>query len=174
MRNRLIYPLMLSCRVAPATAQVSIGIGLPNVSIGINLQTCPQLVTVPGYPVHYAPQLLSNCFFHDGLYWNQRRYTGHRYPRVEQQEELQARNYGYRPQDALLREHDDARRAQSAQTPQKGRDNGQRAPEARHQETGPQGKDAPLQSQRGQEPGQGEHGGKGDDHGPGRNRTAPA
>jgi hypothetical protein len=99
----------------------------------------------------------------------QRGYSGDRYPRVEKQEELQARNYGYRPQDPVLREHYDARRAQSAQPPQKGRDNGQRAPETRHQETGPQGKGATQPSRRGQEPGQKEDGGKGEDHGRGRN-----
>src|SRR5512137_844108 len=69
MRNKLIFLLMLSSLAAPATAQVSIGIGLPNVSIGINLQTYPQLVPVPGYPVYYAPQLRSNYFFYDGMYW---------------------------------------------------------------------------------------------------------
>lgn len=67
-RNKLIFLLMLSWLAAPATAQVSIGIGLPNVSIGINLQTYPQLVPVPGYPVYYAPQLRSNYFFCDGVY----------------------------------------------------------------------------------------------------------
>jgi hypothetical protein len=69
MRNKLILLLMLFGLVAPAAAQVSIGIGLPNVSIGINLQTYPQLVPVPGYPVYYAPQLRSNYFFYDGMYW---------------------------------------------------------------------------------------------------------
>jgi len=256
MRNKLICLLMLSCLVDPATAQVNIGIGLPNVSIGINLQTYPRLVPVPGYPVYYAPQLQSNYFFYDGLYWiyqddrwyasgwcngpwrivapevvpvyvlripvryyrrprayfrgwqpdapphwgqhwgneweqrhsnrwdrwgrrsapppaplpvYQRQHTGDRYPRVEQQDELPARNFGYRPQDPVLREHYDARRAQSAQPPQKGRESGQRVPEARHKETGPQGKGAPQQSQRGQEPGQKEDGAKGEDHGRGRN-----
>jgi hypothetical protein len=56
---------------APATAQVSVGIGInvPGVSIGINLPAYPQLVPVPGYPVYYAPQLESNYFFYDGMYW---------------------------------------------------------------------------------------------------------
>jgi len=44
MRNKLILLLMLFGLVAPATAQVSIGIGLPKVSIGINLPSYPQLV----------------------------------------------------------------------------------------------------------------------------------
>ncbi len=61
--------LMLLCSVAPATAQVSVGIGLPNVSIGINLPLFPELAPVPGYPVYYAPRLDSNYFFYDGMYW---------------------------------------------------------------------------------------------------------
>jgi hypothetical protein len=60
---------MLLCPVAPATAQVSIGIGFPNVSIGINLPLFPDLVQVPDYPVYYAPRLDANYFFYDGMYW---------------------------------------------------------------------------------------------------------
>ncbi len=52
-----------------ATAQVSIGIGLPSVRIGINVPLFPNLVPVPGYPVYYDPRLDSNLFFYDGLYW---------------------------------------------------------------------------------------------------------
>ena len=48
---------------------MSIGIGLPNVSIGINLPLFPELVPVPGYPVYYAPRLDANYFFYDGMYW---------------------------------------------------------------------------------------------------------
>ena len=265
MRNKLILLLMLFGLVAPARAQVSIGIGLPNVSIGINLPSYPQLVPVPGYPVYYAPQVRSNYFFYDGAYWiyqddrwyasawyngpwgivapevvpvyvlripvryyrrpppyfrgwqpdapprwdkhwgkdwersrggwdrwdrssapppaplpvYQRRYTGDRYPRLEQQQELQDQNYAYRPRDPVLREYQDARRSQSGQALPRSRDNGQRppmnqppphtqgspsqqrgqqpqqrAPEPRYQEKGPQGKGAPHESQRGQ--GQGE------------------
>ena len=55
--------------IASAAAQVSVGIGMPGVSIGINLPAYPQLVRVPGYPVYYAPQMNSNYFFYDGLYW---------------------------------------------------------------------------------------------------------
>ena len=58
-----LYPLSYSA------AQVSIGIGFPNVSIGINLPLYPELVVVPDYPVYYAPQLAANFFFYDGLYW---------------------------------------------------------------------------------------------------------
>lgn len=52
-----------------ASAQLSIGISMPGVSFGINLREYPQLVRVPNYPVYYAPQLDSNFFFYDGLYW---------------------------------------------------------------------------------------------------------
>ena len=62
---------MLVCSVTLAAADVSIGIGigLPNVSIGINLPLYPELVPVPGYPVYYAPRVNGNYFFYDGMYW---------------------------------------------------------------------------------------------------------
>ncbi|HEX5126087.1 MAG TPA: hypothetical protein VFW00_05035 [Rhodocyclaceae bacterium] len=69
MRNKLILIWMLLLPLASATAQVSIGIGLPHVSIGINLPMYPDLVAVPGYPVYYAPGVNSNYFFYDGAYW---------------------------------------------------------------------------------------------------------
>ena len=69
MRNVLIVLCMLLCSVTSAVAQVSVGIGLPGVSIGINLPVYPELVPVPGYPVYYAPQVNSNYFFYDGMYW---------------------------------------------------------------------------------------------------------
>ena len=53
---------MLVGTCAPAAAQ-------PRLNIGINLQAFPDLVPVPDYPVYYAPQLDSNYFFYDGLYW---------------------------------------------------------------------------------------------------------
>jgi hypothetical protein len=46
----------------PAAAQAQ-------VSISITVDTYPTLVQVPGYPVYYDPQLNSNYFFYDGLYW---------------------------------------------------------------------------------------------------------
>jgi len=61
--------VLLCCSVTPAKAQVSIGIGLPHVSIGINVPLFPELVPVPGYPVYYAPRLAANYFFYDGMYW---------------------------------------------------------------------------------------------------------
>jgi len=69
MRYVLIVLWMLFGPVTSAVAQVSIGIGLPGVNIGINLQSYPQLVQVPGYPVYYASRLDSNFFFYDGAYW---------------------------------------------------------------------------------------------------------
>ena len=69
MRHTIAVLLMLLGSMGSATAQVSIGIGLPNVSIGINLPVYPNLVQVPNYPVYYAPGLNSNYFFYDGMYW---------------------------------------------------------------------------------------------------------
>lgn len=69
LRHLVIVLGMLAYSAAPAAAQVSIGIGLQNVSIGINLPVYPRLVRVPGYPVYYAPNLHANYFFYDGLYW---------------------------------------------------------------------------------------------------------
>jgi len=64
-----LIALLLLCSVSAAEAQISIGIGLPNVSIGINLPLYPELVRVPGYPVYYAPRMDANYFFYDGMYW---------------------------------------------------------------------------------------------------------
>jgi hypothetical protein len=60
MRNGLFVVLMWLSMVIPAAAQVS---------IGINIQAYPELDRVPGYPVYYAPQMNSNYFFYDGMYW---------------------------------------------------------------------------------------------------------
>jgi hypothetical protein len=69
LRNGLMALGLVIGSVTSATAQVSVGVWLPGVSIGINLPVYPQLVAVPGYPVYYAPQLNSNYFFYDGMYW---------------------------------------------------------------------------------------------------------
>ena len=55
MRHLLVGLCILCCSVT-SLAQVSIGIGFPGVSIGINLPFYPELVPVPGYPVYYAPR----------------------------------------------------------------------------------------------------------------------
>jgi hypothetical protein len=70
-KMRYVVPLLgaLFLSATPAIAQVSIGIGLPGLSIGINLPVYPRLVQIPGYPVYYAPQVGSNFFFYDGMYW---------------------------------------------------------------------------------------------------------
>jgi len=69
MRKSMILLWTVLCSITSVAAQVSVGIALPGVSIGINLPTYPQLVPVPGYPVYYAPQVNSNYFFYDGMYW---------------------------------------------------------------------------------------------------------
>jgi hypothetical protein len=69
MRSKLVLAVLLLATVSAAGAQVSVGINVPGVRIGINIPSYPQLVPVPGYPVYYAPQLDSNYFFYDGLYW---------------------------------------------------------------------------------------------------------
>ena len=69
MRNLLIVLSMLLCSITSAAAQVSVDVGRPDVNIGINVPVYPELVPVPGYPVYYAPQLNSNYFFYDGMYW---------------------------------------------------------------------------------------------------------
>jgi hypothetical protein len=69
MRKGLIVLWMLLCSTVPATAQVSVGIGLPHANIQINLPLFPELVPIRGYPVYYAPRLDVNYFFYDGMYW---------------------------------------------------------------------------------------------------------
>ncbi len=69
VRCGIVVLLLACCSVTPVSASVSIGIGLPNVSIGINLPVFPELVPMSGYPVYYAPRLDANYFFYDGLYW---------------------------------------------------------------------------------------------------------
>ncbi|HCC53684.1 MAG TPA: hypothetical protein DEQ20_01960 [Desulfobulbaceae bacterium] len=71
IRYGFIVLSMLLCLATSAVAEVriGIGIGLPNMSIGINLPLYPQLVPVSGYPVYYAPRLNANYFFYDGMYW---------------------------------------------------------------------------------------------------------
>lgn len=69
MRYQLMVPLVLVGSVAPLPAQVSIGIRIPGLSIGINQPVYPRLIQVPGQPVYYAPGSDLNYFFYDGMYW---------------------------------------------------------------------------------------------------------
>ncbi len=69
MRKILMALSILVCSALPAYAQVSLGIFVPGVSIGINLPVYPALAPVPGYPVYYAPGVNLNYFFYDGLFW---------------------------------------------------------------------------------------------------------
>ena len=69
MRYVLVVLAMLFGGVSSANAQVSIAIGYPGVSIGINVPVYPEFVPVPGYPVYYAPRMHANYFFYDGVYW---------------------------------------------------------------------------------------------------------
>lgn len=71
MRNLYLAAVLLLSPISSSLAEVnvSIGINLPGARIGINVPTYPRLVQVPGYPVYYGPQLNSNYFFYDGLYW---------------------------------------------------------------------------------------------------------
>ncbi|CAD5365899.1 conserved exported hypothetical protein [Rubrivivax sp. A210] len=70
MRALILSLALAAGLMVPATAQqLSLSFAIPGVSIGINVPRYPELVRVPGYPVYYAPQLRSNYFFYDGLYW---------------------------------------------------------------------------------------------------------
>jgi hypothetical protein len=60
---------LLLVAAGTAAAQGALQFTVPGVSIGINVPAYPQLVPVPGYPVYYAPELDTNFFFYDGLYW---------------------------------------------------------------------------------------------------------
>jgi hypothetical protein len=64
-----ILLLLLLNTAAPAAAQVSIGIGVPSLDIGIHFGALPSLTIVPGTPVYYAPAVDANFFFYDGMYW---------------------------------------------------------------------------------------------------------
>lgn len=69
MRREFILLSLLLCAVVPTSAQAGLSIRGPNVRIGINVPLYPRLVLVPNYPVYYAPELNSNYFFYDGIYW---------------------------------------------------------------------------------------------------------
>jgi hypothetical protein len=61
--------LCLGLTTSAALAQLSISFGSPGVHIGIDVPVYPTFQRVPGYPVYYAPNVRTNYFFYDGLYW---------------------------------------------------------------------------------------------------------
>ncbi len=69
MRTWILVFWMALAAATPAAAQLSFGFASGGVSIGINVPVYPQFVRVPGYPVYYAPNVRTNYFFYDGLYW---------------------------------------------------------------------------------------------------------
>jgi hypothetical protein len=69
MRPLLLALAVLCTGTPPADAQLSIGVGLPGVSIGIQVPLFPDLQRVPGTPVYYAPRVGANYFFYDEQYW---------------------------------------------------------------------------------------------------------
>jgi hypothetical protein len=69
MQKAMVVCSMLLLPPVLARAQVGVSIGLPGVSIGINVPVYPELVLVPGHPVYYDPGASANYFFYDGFYW---------------------------------------------------------------------------------------------------------
>lgn len=67
--RHLIIALALLVGSFSASAQLGVSIGGPGFNIGINMPVYPRLVLIPGYPVYYDPDVRSNYFFYDGLYW---------------------------------------------------------------------------------------------------------
>jgi hypothetical protein len=65
--------LVLACGLlglgGSAGAQISFGVAVPGLSIGIDVPRFPRLVRVPGLPVYVDEQVAANYFFYDGLYW---------------------------------------------------------------------------------------------------------
>jgi hypothetical protein len=54
---------------SPALAQAALGLGRDATGLRLEVPAYPQLVRVPGHPVHYDPSGSSNYFFYDGLFW---------------------------------------------------------------------------------------------------------
>jgi len=69
MRYLIIALALLVGTSFSASAQLGVSIGGPGFNIGINMPVYPRLVLIPGYPVYYDPDVRSNYFFYDGLYW---------------------------------------------------------------------------------------------------------
>jgi hypothetical protein len=71
---RYLRPLGLALAIGllpawPVTAQVNVQLNILGSGFGVELRSFPSMVLVPGYPVYYAPQLRSNYFFYDDMYW---------------------------------------------------------------------------------------------------------
>lgn len=69
MRSRLLLLAALLFAAPNTGAQAIAAIGGPSVHLAIDLPSYPQLAPVPGYPAYYAPGLMANYFFYDGMYW---------------------------------------------------------------------------------------------------------
>ncbi|NTV94855.1 MAG: hypothetical protein HGA75_05495 [Thiobacillus sp.] len=69
MRYLLVVLSLLLCQAAAARTEISVGISVPGLDIGIDMPAYPRLVRVPGHPVYYDPDARANFFFYDGLYW---------------------------------------------------------------------------------------------------------
>jgi len=75
-----LIALLLLCSVSAAEAQISIGIGLPNVSIGINLPLYPELVLVPGTQSTMLHAWMATISFTTACTGSTRTITGTRVP----------------------------------------------------------------------------------------------
>jgi hypothetical protein len=63
MKRFFLAVLFLAASVFPAAAQ-------EYHDIDVDLPQYPEMVPVPDSPVYYAPEVDSNYFFYDGLYWD--------------------------------------------------------------------------------------------------------
>jgi len=115
MPDLLIALSLLLYPAASADAQVSVQLGFPGVSIGINLPAYPDLVRVPGFPVYYAPRADANYFFYDGLYWvfwEDAWYSSAWYNGPWQSVDyvsvpsIRSQHYRYQPREPVTRQHD--------------------------------------------------------------------
>ena len=71
MKRVLLMMTVALGLAACVETQMDVGAGIraPDLSIGIELSSYPDLVPVPGYPVYYYPGGDFNYFYYDGLYW---------------------------------------------------------------------------------------------------------
>jgi len=63
MKRFLLAALLVLSPIFPAAAQ-------EYYDIDVDLPQYPEMVPVPDSPVYYAPEVDSNYFFYDGLYWD--------------------------------------------------------------------------------------------------------